>query len=298
MPGGAAFWAAAAPGWIRHADRHDARGRPLGEAALRALAVRPGERVLDVGCGCGGTTAELAAATRKAPTVTTAAVGEAAAGGGAVGVDLSAAMIEAARSRFPAADHPGLTFETGDVERLPEIPGGPFDAAYSRMVLMLFADPVAGCAAVRRSLRPGGRFAATVFRSGAGNAWLPAAVLGAAPFVGALPPLPVGAEPGPFALADPGRIQRVLTAAGFADVATEAHDVHLTAPDDPGDVAEWLIDLGPAGAPFRQSSSQAQAAARTGAANLLERFREPGVGYRIPAALWLVTARAPGVSAA
>jgi SAM-dependent methyltransferase len=275
----AAFWAAAAPGWIRHADRHDERGRPLGEVALRWLAVRPGERVLDVGCGCGGTTAELAAA------------GHAAGVGGAVGVDLSAAMIDAARGRFPAGDHPGLRFAAADIEALDVVPGGPFDAAYSRMVLMLLADPVAGCATIRRSLRPGGRFAATVFR--AGNAWLPAAMLGAAPHVGALPPLPIGAEPGPFALADPVRIDRVLTAAGFTGVAAEPHDVHLTAPDDPDGVAEWLIELGPAGAAYRGAAPEAQAAARAGAVKLLARFRAPGDGYRIPSAIWLVTARVP-----
>jgi SAM-dependent methyltransferase len=275
----AAFWAAAAPGWIRHADRHDVRGAPLGEVALRSLAVRPGERVLDVGCGCGGTTAELAAAV-------------AGGAGAAVGVDLSAAMIEAARSRFPAGRHPGLRFLAADIERLDVVPGGPFDAAYSRMVLMLLADPVAGCATVRRSLRPGGRLAATVFRAGPGNAWLPAAMLGAAPHLGALPPLPVGPEPGPFALAEPERIDRVLTAAGFADVAAVPHDVVMAAPDEPDDVAEWLIELGPAGAPYRQAPPQAQAAARAGAARLLARFRQEGAGYRIPAALWLVTARA------
>lgn len=247
-PSAAEFWAAAAPGWIRHADRQDVRGRPLGEAALRALAVRPGERVLDVGCGCGGTTAELAAA--------------AGAGGAAVGVDLSTAMIEAARSRFPADRHPGLGFLAADVERLGTVPGGPFDAAYSRMVLMLLDDPVAGCAAVRRCLRPGGRLAATVFRAGSGNAWLPVVLLGAAPSLGALPPLPVGTEPGPFALADPERIHQVLTAAGFVDVAAEPHDVVMTAPDEPEDVAEWLIELGPAGAAYRQAPPAAQAGDR------------------------------------
>lgn len=274
----AAFWAAAAPGWIRHADRHDVRGAPLGEAAIESLAVQPGERVIDVGCGCGGTTAVLAAAvTAGGP-------------GLAVGVDLSVAMIEAARARFPAGRHPGLRFLDADIEGLDVVPGGPFDAAYSRMVLMLFADPVAGCATVRRSLRPGGRLAATVFR--AGNAWLPAAMLGAAPHLGALPPLPVGSEPGPFAMAEPQRIRQVLTAAGFTGVAAVPHDVVMTAPDEPEDVAEWLIELGPAGAPYRRADPDAQAAARSGAVKLLARFRQEGSGYRIPVALWLVTARA------
>src|SRR5581483_2433783 len=93
----AAFWSAAAPGWIRHADRQDAIGRPMGAAALDWLAPRPGERVVDVGCGCGGTTAELAAA-----------VGEE---GVAVGVDLNEALIATAGRRFAAP-----RFVVADVE--------------------------------------------------------------------------------------------------------------------------------------------------------------------------------------
>ncbi|WP_426514000.1 class I SAM-dependent methyltransferase [Dactylosporangium sp. McL0621] len=259
-----AFWAQAAPGWVRHADRTDTVGRPLGAAAIERLGPAPG-RVVDVGCGCGGTTAELAA----------------------VGVDVSPEMIAAARRRFPH-----LEFVCADVETLDEIPGAPFDAAYSRNALMLLADPVAGCTAIRRSLRPGAPLAAMVFRDMAANPWLPAALLGAAPHVGALPPLPVGDEPGPFAWADPARVRRILTAAGFDGIEVEPVDVVLEPPDEPGTVAEWLIELGPAGAAYRAAPAEARAAARDAAARLLARYRGPGPGHRLPAGLWLVTARA------
>jgi SAM-dependent methyltransferase len=277
------FWTQAAPGWIHQADRHDEQGRPLGEAAMTWLRPAAGERILDVGCGCGGTTAELARAVGPS--------------GAAVGVDLAGSMIGAARERFPADEYPGLRFLAADIETIgigdeaqDAVDGAPFDAAYSRMALMLLADPVAGCATIRRSLRPGGRLAATVFRDGAHNPWLSIVMLGAAPHVGALPPLPVGDEPGPFAFAHPVRAERVLGAAGFDAVTLEPHDVELIAPDEPDTVAEWLIELGPAGAAYRESPPEARAAARAGSARLLARFRTTGHGYRIPAALWLVTA--------
>jgi SAM-dependent methyltransferase len=269
------FWEHAAPGWIRHAERQDKFGRPLGAAAIERLRAAPGERVLDVGCGCGGTTAELA--TAVGPT------------GVAVGVDLSEAMVTAARLRFPQP-----RFEAGDIETMGAVPEAPFDAAYSRMTVMVLADPVAGLTTIARSLRPGGRFAATVFRDAGTVPWLPAAVLGAAPHVGELPPLPLGDEPGPFAFADPARIERMLTAAGFGSVVIEPHDVTLNPPDEPDAVAEWLIEIGPAGAAYREAAPQAQASARSGAARLLERFRTPGVGYRLPAGIWLVTAELGG----
>ncbi|MEU9834582.1 methyltransferase domain-containing protein [Streptosporangium sp. NPDC048047] len=272
----AAFWTQAAPGWIRHADRQDEIGRPLGAAAMDELRPRPGERILDVGCGCGGTTADIAAAVGPH--------------GAAVGVDLAEPMVTAARERFPGERHPGLRFVTADIETIDAVPGAPFDAAFSRMALMLLADPVAGCATIRRSLRPGGRLAATVFRDGGANPWLPAATLGAAPHVGTLPPLPIGDEPGPFAFADPARVRRVLTAAGFEVIAVHPHDVTLDAPDEPETVAEWLIEMGPAGAAYRAAPPSGQAAARTAAARLLDRFREPGTGYRLPAGHWRISA--------
>ncbi|WP_405090791.1 methyltransferase domain-containing protein [Micromonospora sp. NBC_01392] len=273
------FWTGAAPGWVHHADRQDQLGRPLGAVALDWLHPRPGERILDVGCGCGGTTADLAAAVGPA--------------GEAVGLDLSAEMLAAADARFPGDRHPHLRFVVADLDTLDVVPGAPFDAIHSRMALMLLADPVTACRTLRRALRPGGRLAATVFRDGRTTPWLTAAVLGAAPHVGALPPLPVGDEPGPFALADPARARRVLAEAGFDDVTVDAHDVTLTAPDDPDTVADWLIEVGPAGAAYRAAGPSRQAAARAGVAALLARFRAPGTGYRLPAGLLLLTGRAP-----
>jgi SAM-dependent methyltransferase len=271
------FWARAAPGWVNHADRHDEIGRPLGAVALDWLRPQPGERVLDVGCGCGGTTAEIARSV--APL------------GSAVGLDLAEAMIATARHRFTTSDGAGPRFVAGDIETLDAVPGAPFDAVYSRMTLMLLADPVAGLTTVRRSMRTGGRLAATVFRDGRVNPWLPSAMLGAAAHLGPLPPLPIGDEPGPFAFADPARFSRLLTAAGLTDINIHPYDVTLDAPDDPEAVAAWLIEIGPAGAAYRDAEPDVQGHARAGAARLLERFRTAGTGYRLPTGLWLITAR-------
>ena len=164
------------------------------------------------------------------------------------------------------------------------------------MALMLLADPLAGCTTVRRSLRPGGRLSATVFRDGGANPWLPAATLGAAPHVGALPPLPLGDEPGPFAFADPARVSRILSAAGFDAIDIRPHDVTMNAPDEPDAVAEWLIEMGPAGAAYRSTAPPGQGAARSAAARLLGRFRQPGAGYWLPAGIWQISAHVTQLS--
>ncbi|MCW6003429.1 hypothetical protein K1W54_02360 [Micromonospora sp. CPCC 205371] len=119
------------------------------------------------------------------------------------------------------------------------------------------------------------------------------AIGGAAPHVGALPPLPLGDEPGPFAFADPARIHQVLTAAGFDHVSIEAHNVVLRPVEALDTVAEWLIELGPAGPPYRAARPYQQASARAGVVRLLERFRTPGAGVRLPAGIWLITAVTP-----
>ncbi|SHN24245.1 methyltransferase domain-containing protein [Cryptosporangium aurantiacum] len=276
------FWARTAPGWVNQADRHDEIGRPLGAVAFDWLRPQPGERVLDVGCGCGGTTAELARAV--APL------------GSAIGLDLAAAMVATARERFTTPDGAEPRFVAGDIETLDAVPGAPFDAVYSRMTLMLLADPVAGLTTVRRSMRAGARLAATVFRDGRVNPWLSAAMLGAAAYLGPLPPLPIGDEPGPFAFADAARVTRLLTAAGYTDIGLHPYDVTLDAPDDPEAVTEWLIEISPASAAYRDAEPTAQGHARRGAARLLERFRTAGVGYQLPTGLWLITARSDRTS--
>jgi SAM-dependent methyltransferase len=276
------FWGRTAPGWVHQADRHDELGRPLGAAALDWLRPQPGERVLDVGCGCGGTTAEIARAVTPL--------------GSVVGLDLAEAMVAAARERFSVPGGAGPRFVVGDVETLETVPGAPFDAVYSRMTLMLLTDPVAGLTTVRRSMRTGARLAATVFRDGRVNPWLPAALLGAAAHLGPMPPLPVGDEPGPFAFADPARVTRLLTTAGFTDIDIRPYDVMLEAPDDPQSVTEWLVEIGPAGAAYRDAEPTIRSQVRAAVARLLERFHTAGTGYRLPTGLWLITARSDRTS--
>jgi hypothetical protein len=103
---------------------------------------------------------------------------------------------------------------------------------------------------VRHDQAPGVEDPAGIAFPGVANSWLTLTVLGAAPWLGPMPPLPVGDEPGPFAFADPAHLHRVLGAAGFVDVTVENADVTITAPDDPEGVAEWLIEVGPAARPI------------------------------------------------
>ena len=187
--------------WLDNQARYDRMNEPFTALILDAAAFRPGAQVLDVGCGCGGTT--LAAARLTAP-------------GQALGVDLSGPMLARARARAEAAGLGNAVFQQGDAQVHPFGPAR-FDTVISRFGTMFFADPVAAFANVRSAVRPGGRLIFVCWQPLAANQWL--LVPGAA-LAEHLPPPGFGSGDGPgmFAFADPDRVRPILAAAGWRDI--------------------------------------------------------------------------------
>jgi SAM-dependent methyltransferase len=260
------------PTWVRFQALLDRQLAPLGAAAVAALAPASGERVLDVGCGCGASTLELAEAV--GPT------------GRVLGVDLSRPMLALAESRrsapTQAAEFCVLDAETGD-------PGyGEFDAVYSRFGMMFFANPVAAFANLRRALGAGGRLSFVCWRSLADNDWMRLPLEAVRPLLPLLPPSDPLA-PGPFALADRDRVLHLLAAAGFRDAECRPFDARLSA-GDVGASVELALHVGPVGAALRENPD-----ARAGAERVLQQFfTEHGGpdGVRLGSGVWIVTALA------
>src|SRR5262249_30867109 len=123
--------------WVADPERRDRVIAEIGEILLGASRLVPGERVLDVGCGCGATT--LAAARRVRPQ------------GAAVGVDLSAPMLAVARDRARAEAAPNANFEQADAQTF-AFDAAAFDVAISRFGTMFFADPTAAFLNIARAL--------------------------------------------------------------------------------------------------------------------------------------------------
>ena len=140
--------------FVERWKRRERGVEPLTAPLLARLALRPGERVLDIGCGGGNTT--IAAA---------AAVG---ASGAAVGVDLSAALLELARERAVRAGVPQASFVVEDAQT-GSIPGAPFDVAMSRLGVMFFSQPVTAFTNIRRHLRRDGRLVFLCLQEGEAN---------------------------------------------------------------------------------------------------------------------------------
>jgi SAM-dependent methyltransferase len=161
-----------------------------------AIDVRPDDRILDLGCGAGQTTREA---------------GRLAIRGSALGVDTSAAMVTHAR-RLAAAEQLGnVRFEQADAQVHP-FPAGHFTLGISRFGTMFFADPVEAFTNIGRALRPGSRLVQLVWQDGGRQEWVTAIHRALA---GDDPAAPAD---GPFSLADPATVDRVLAAAGFEDI--------------------------------------------------------------------------------
>ncbi len=183
---------------------------------LDAVALRPGERVLDIGCGGGKTSL--------------AAAGLVGAKGAVVGADVSVPLCQLAKRRASEAGVANATFQVVDMQT-DKVDGGPFDVAVSQFGVMFFDEPITAFGNIRAQLEPGGRLAFACWRSPESNPWFFASAL--AQFVPPPPAPEPGKSPtGPFALADVERTTGILEAAGFVDVVRTAQDLDVDVPED------------------------------------------------------------------
>ncbi len=267
--------------FVRFRDLATAGLGAHGNAAMGAHPPRPGDRVLDVGCGFGDTTQQLAALIGLE--------------GEAVGVDVSEPFIAAAREEAEGAAN--IRFELGDVQVAELEPG--FDYAFSRMGIMFFANPVAALRNVREALVPGGRFCAVVWRRKEDNEWVRRAELVVEQYLDH----PEESDeptcgPGPFSMANADTISEQLKIAGFEGIALQRCDLPLKIGHDLDHAVEFNMALGPAGEVLRLwedriDEIRPKIAAELGEA--LAEFDGPD-GVVAPASTWIVSATAPATT--
>ena len=263
--------------WVEMNDVIDAQISPLGEAAMTGVA--PGERVLDVGCGCGQTSLQLAER-----------VGDA---GQVVGLDISAVMLARARERAEASRLTNTTFRNADAQT--ESFAGDFDVLFSRFGVMFFASPEAAFANLRSALRPGGRLTFLTWQSLGANPWMQVPLAAAAKHLPPGGPPPDPTAPGPFAFADATRVEGLLTAAGFEEVAHESLERELLVGGGRSldETVSFLVQLGPTNTALRDVDDALRARVLTEIRAALEPYHD-GSAVRMPAAAWIVSARSPG----
>ena len=206
----AAFWSeAGGEAWVTFQDNLDRQLAPAGDAALAALLARPGESMLDVGCGCGATTIELARA-----------VGDS---GRVVGLDISGPMTKVASHRLAEQGLTHAKATVGDAQIItPNDIGGVVDGVFSRFGVMFFDDPVSAFTNIRALTKESGRLVFVCWQEARRNRLF--SDLGrelAALFPGQ--PAPDPHAPGPMAFADANHVMSILTEAGWSQIEIVEH---------------------------------------------------------------------------
>lgn len=272
-----AYWnGRAGERWTSQQAVQDTIFIPVTERLLEHARPQPGERVIDVGCGCGETS--VAFGKQVGPS------------GHVLGVDISERMLARAREIAPA-DLP-ITFALADATTYP-FPDGAADLLVSRFGVMFFAEPARSFANLRKGLRRGGRLTFICWRGAKENPWLMVPLQAVYRHVPRMPP--VGPEdPGPFAFASSERVERILRDAGFADIHIAPDDLSLDIAAGGGLEAavETAVIIGPANRALEEAAPDARAAAVDAVRHDLEPFAK-GNGVWLGGAVWIVSATVP-----
>ena len=272
------FWADMAPTWIAMDEQLERVGGPPGRLAMDRLGLAPGQHVLDIGCGTGPSTVDLAAR-----------VG---ADGRVVGIDISDAMLEGARARAARLGVANVEFVHADAQ-VQDLGAGRYDAAFSRFGIMFFADPVAALGNIRRALRGGGALSFACWQGVFENEWMFVPGAAAMAVTGQMPPMPGPDEPGPFSMADPGRVRTLLDAAGFADVDVVAHNDQVVVPEDlVGAIVDSATRVGAVRESLRDADDDTRRRVTEAVDDALRSRIEHGE-LRLSRGVLLVTARPP-----
>ena len=257
--------------WVAQQERLDAMLADIGAAVLKTAAAKSGEHVLDIGCGCGKTSLELADAVGPS--------------GRVVGADISEPMLAHAKSRIGSRSQLSFLHADASVHRF----DAEFDLIFSRFGVMFFADPDSAFANLRRSLKPTGRIAFVCWREPRENDWVRVPVAAAREHVPPQPPL--GPEdPGPFAFANPGRVRRILANGGFDEITMRPFDTAMALGETLDDAVAYIQEFGPISRLLNDATAPQREAAAIAIREAMAPYAKSSP-VRLTGATWLVTAK-------
>jgi SAM-dependent methyltransferase len=260
----------------RHAET-EAVVAPFGDAALEAAAPKPGEHVLDIGCGCGDSSLTIARVV--GPT------------GAVLGVDVSQPMLDVALAQARQARCAQLEFRNADASSA-ELPRD-CDLLFSRFGVMFFSAPAPAFAHMRASLRPGGRCVFVCWRAPRDNTWAMVPLSAARAAMGVTPPPADANAPGPFAFADEARLRGILDDAGFAGITMTRHDLPIALGLTPRAAAERQLRFGPTSRFVREVGEEHAPVIVAAVEKALLPFTAADGGVVLTGSAWVVAATNP-----
>ncbi len=268
----AQFWTAAGSTWTEQRDNFDQQANDHGLAAVDALAPTKGEFIIDIGCGAGTSSVQLAER-----------VGDS---GRVSALDISPTMIEGAEAFAAGHGIDNITFAVADA--MFDDMGPDADCVYSRFGVMFFADATAGLANMRRALRDGGRLSFVCWQSPKENPWASVPLSIASNHV----EMPFGTDPtapGPFSLGDPDRLNAVLDDAEWSDVVLTSRQADLNLGDDLDEAIAFMTNLMPPLQALAKTHAEKFATFRSELSEALSTWTT-SEGVICPSATWIVTA--------
>lgn len=267
------------PKWIRFRHLLSGNGKLHSDVGIPLFDIRPGNRVLDFGCGFGETSLELGR--RVGPS------------GEVLGLDCTTAFIDIANRERDEAGLRNVRYELGDAQEHP-LQASYYDVAFARFGVMFFESAVRALRNVHRALVPGGKLCLIVWRRLADN---PAWGLAKTVVREFLPPPGPAAQtcgPGPFSWADEETDRSMLAAAGFTEVELfQRNDLDMCIGRTVEEAIDYQLLVGPSGEIVREAGEEGRRLQPEIRARLAEalrpHLREDGV--YLPSSTWLIMAR-------
>jgi ubiquinone/menaquinone biosynthesis C-methylase UbiE len=195
------FWSGAGGDvWVDKQREMDIMLNPLGERVIQGLDLKEETKILDIGCGCGATTLEIAKLVNQ---------------GEVFGVDISEPMLERATQTASDMALTNISYQVKDVQ-VDEMPNNYFDIAFSRFGVMFFEDPFEAFNNINHSLKDDGQLSFVCWQHASLNPWQSLSIQVIKEFLDL--PAPPPKSPGPFAFEDKSYIEEILNASGFRDI--------------------------------------------------------------------------------
>ena len=262
--------------WVERQNAMDTMLSPLGEAALNKLNFNEEENVLDIGCGCGHTTLNIAK--RIGPS------------GNVTGLDISEPMLKRAKESAVEMSITNTSFKCVDVQT-EDLGDQIYSAAFSRFGVMFFEDSIAAFKNINKSLISGGYLSFVCWQSPAVNPWQSLFIQEVKKFLDL--PSPPPRSPGPFAFMESEYVSSILEESKFQDITIEGHEaeVNMFSGRSLSDSVKDYISINPVVTQMLKESSENQIAeiVNSGIEAFSPYYSEKGLIF--PSATWLVTAR-------